>query len=492
MTIFNHLQQHPHRYFWLIPLVSLCLHLPIFQRDLAGVHVWRQSLTQTNIQNFHRYDNHILNPRINTFNGGDNILRYEFPIMQWSVAQLYRIFGDPIWVTRAAVFSISVLTLLGVFHLLYYQFSDGLWAWLGTWAFCFSPVFFYYAVNPLPDVLALCMGVWVLVFCSKLLIFNNLLDFIAAVFCLSIATLAKLPYVMFGVALLPFLVKTVRQNQLWRLFTLIVVGGVLFLPPFLWYKWVMPTWKTTGIIAGMLDNQTPVLKLLDYLASNVYRVLPLMLVNWGAMVFFYWGLKSFYRRIRDKKHISPLLSMWILVGLTVILYFLFELNVITSTHDYYMLPFLPPIFVVITEGGKIAWKKWENHPKRVFFAFLSLPIVALLTVGTYWSEDRNEFNTDVFKYRTALRQAVPDTAKCIFLNDESGHIFPYQVNKQGFVFSKDVLPMAWIADMIDNKGATFMYSDSRIIDESLDFQPFIAQRVGEFGSVRVFKLKLSR
>lgn len=184
--------------------------------------------------------------------------------------------------------------------------------------------------------------------------------------------------------------------------------------------------------------------------------------------------------------------MWILVGLTVILYFLFELNVITSTHDYYMLPFLPPIFVLITEGGKIAWKKWEKHSKRVFFAFLSLPIVALLTVGTYWSEDRNEFNTDVFKYRTALRKAVPDTAKCILLNDESGHIFPYQVNKQGFVFSKNVLPMAWIADMIDNKGVTFMYSDSRIIDDNVDFQPFIAQRVGEFGSVRVFKLKRLR
>ena len=82
-------------------LLSTIMHRGKFNKELSGIHTWRQTQTQWNIRNFYRHDHNILNPRVASFNGGkDNIYRYEFPIMQWCIAQLQRPFGEGIIVTR--------------------------------------------------------------------------------------------------------------------------------------------------------------------------------------------------------------------------------------------------------------------------------------------------------------------------------------------------------------------------------------------------------
>jgi len=78
---FKLLENKPYLCIILIALASIVLHYKIFTLDLQGIHVWRQTQTQINIQNFYRHDNNILNPRHNNFSWGDNIQRMEFPIM---------------------------------------------------------------------------------------------------------------------------------------------------------------------------------------------------------------------------------------------------------------------------------------------------------------------------------------------------------------------------------------------------------------------------
>src|SRR6056297_2935137 len=99
-------------------LCSIVLHWNIFTQDLSGSHIWRQSQTQWNIINFQKYDPNILNPRVASFNyDNDNLYRYEFPLMQWCIGMLHRLFGDAIIITRMSIFLIGCFSLLGFYKL---------------------------------------------------------------------------------------------------------------------------------------------------------------------------------------------------------------------------------------------------------------------------------------------------------------------------------------------------------------------------------------
>ena len=91
--------------------------------------------------------------------------------------------------------------------------------------------------------------------------------------------------------------------------------------------------------------------------------------------------------------------------------------------------------------------------------------------------------------KDALRKLVPNDEKCIILNDVSTYIFSYQIDKQGFIFQDDHLPMLWIDDMVKNYNVHYMYSDSRKVDGSPEFQPFVDSLIFERGTIKVFKLK---
>ena len=75
---------------WFLPVffglavgISIFQHYRIFSQDLIGYHVWRQTQTQTVIENFVYEDFNILNPRINDLYYEDGIFRREFPLAQW-------------------------------------------------------------------------------------------------------------------------------------------------------------------------------------------------------------------------------------------------------------------------------------------------------------------------------------------------------------------------------------------------------------------------
>jgi len=51
-------------------MISIGAHWTIFNTDLIGVHLWRQSQNEWYVRNFMREDNNILNPRIPAHNLG--------------------------------------------------------------------------------------------------------------------------------------------------------------------------------------------------------------------------------------------------------------------------------------------------------------------------------------------------------------------------------------------------------------------------------------
>jgi 4-amino-4-deoxy-L-arabinose transferase-like glycosyltransferase len=290
MNLRNTINKHALLFFLLIPIVSIGLHRRIFSTDLIGSHLWRQSQTEINIQNFYRHDFNIMNPRNNALNGdGNNIMRFEFPIMQWGVAVAHKVFGESITVTRISMFLIGLWGVLGIYFLLKWLWNDKIVALLGAWAFNFSPLFYYFTMNPFPDVFALCSTIWAIAFFFRYVKTEQKSAILVSATLLGIATLAKLPFVIFGSMVGIYVLQQWFTNGFKALKETIFLSLtyiLLLLPAFFWYKWVIPTWGDNGVLMGIFSNEVPLSKTLEIFQFYAYEFLPKLLLNYAAVPFF--------------------------------------------------------------------------------------------------------------------------------------------------------------------------------------------------------------
>jgi len=252
-------------FFAVILATSVWFHWPQFSKDLIGIHLWRQAQTGWNIRNFYRHDFNILNPRSCSFNGGnDNIYRNEFPVMQWMIAGTQKIFGESVVEMRICLFIIDLLSIFGMYSLLQLLFRNTLGSWMGAWVFCFSPLFFYYTINPLPDNFALCCSIWFLYFFFRFVEDQRSSSLIWSAVFLSLATLAKLPFIILAAGVG---IYVLQKFNIKKTFKVVGIFMLFLLPPISWYIWVIPTWSGNGIITGMFKNgisRKEVQDILDY------------------------------------------------------------------------------------------------------------------------------------------------------------------------------------------------------------------------------------
>jgi 4-amino-4-deoxy-L-arabinose transferase-like glycosyltransferase len=477
-----------------IAIISLLMHFPHFSKDLLGIHAWRQTQTQTTINCFYEEDMNILNSRKYERGSGEGIQRMEFPLIQWIIALFYKVLGSHIIITRITMFIISLFSVYGIYRLLNALSGNEVLALIGAWALNFSPSFYYYTINPLPDNIALCFGVWGL---SYFFIWiknkKNSLLFISGML-LSLATLCKLPFVLFysvpGVYLLMVFIwpalKSGVKSDVMRGIKYLLIQSCIIVFPVAWYVWVIPQWEGNGVVSGVFDNRESFEVLWAYLTFNLTSTLPELLVNYGAVLFF---LAGFYFTIRMKLYkkdlFLPLLSCCILL----VIYYLFEMNMIARTHDYYLFPFYPVIMILISYGAYHLLSSENKFFKNLsVLCFFILPVTAYIRMHNRWNEETPGFNKDLLTYKTELRAAVPEDALCVAGNDGSHFIFLYYIHKKGWVYNYDELRADSLTKMI-SEGAEYLYSDSRDLEKREDIKPFLAKMVNESGTVRVFRLK---
>jgi hypothetical protein len=470
-----------------IVVISAAMHFKHFDKDLMGMHVWRQTQTQSNIISFYEEDMNIFNPRRNDRGSGDGISRLEFPLMQWLVAGTYKIFGNHLLITRIWMFLIGVMSVFGLYKLLKVLFDDEVPALMGAWAFNFSPSFYYYTINPMPDNLALCFSTWgIFMF---ILWFKKGKGYAlpASGLLLAAGALSKLPFVLyFVVPLTWFLVEAIKGKE-WGNWLKKTTGVSAFmLLPLAWYITVVPQWQGNGIVQGMFDNKVPASVLMDNFQHHLFITLPEMLLNYGSVIFF---LAGFYFIIKNKayKHrLFPVFASW---GLVLIFYFLFELNMIGKSHDYYFFPFFPVLFILTAYGTYHLFMNSSGFIKAfVILLLLILPLTAWLRIDKRWDPDKPGFNRDLLVYKNELMEAVPKDALCIAGNDISHFIFFYYIDKKGWAFDNDNLAGDQLIQMI-KAGAEYLYSDSRKVENNSGIDVFLDEIVLEKGSIRVYRLK---
>jgi len=463
----------------------MLLHWHVFNMDLVGYHVWRQSETQTVINNFYKEDFNILHPRINDHADTDRIMRMEFPIMQWLFALFYKIFGNDIIITRILSFIIGLCSVWGVYTLCKNVFQNNAIAVIAAWTFNFSPLFYYYTLNPLPDNFALASAIWSVVFAFIYKRKADIIYLLYSALLLSLATLAKLPFILYGIV--PFIILWVQRknSSVLQFFGSLLLYILCIIPAFIWYIKVIPQWGGNVVIKGIFNTKEGLLSLLNILQGNLISTLPELLLNYGSVIFFITGLWLVFKKKRYKQKDFIVFIGW---GTAVIAYFLYELNAIGTMHDYYMLPFLPLLFLLVSYGAYhmlLNSRKWVKY--LAIFALLILPVTAFLRADSRWNPEDPLFESTYYKYKTQLRTLTPPNALCIIGNDNSHFILLYYIDRKGWAFDNNKLDPAQLEYYI-SKGAGYLFTDS-YIDTIAGIKQHLSQKIFYTGAVRVYKLK---
>jgi hypothetical protein len=461
-------------------MLSLGMRVHHLNQEFSGYHSWRQTQTQTTVLNFAFEDADILTPHTNTIRNGTTIERMEFPLMQWLFSWAYRWLGDQPIYSRLLTFLIGLGTLLAFYHLVLICSGNRTVAAIAAWSLTFSPLFYYYSINPLPDNMALMcsmIGLWVLV--DGPLSMKRLL--VAGMF-LSLAAAVKLPFVVFAPALLPMLWKLARQKGAMGAATTVLLG-LIFLPALAWYAWVIPTWGSNPVLAGDIGIRSDTW---DILHTVWTMMLPEMILNYAAVPFFLIGIVAFFKlRIHANPKVLPLL----IPVPFVLAYYLFELHAIGKAHDYYLFPFVPILFLAVALGVHYLVEQGGRWTRWVWLPVVVLPITCFLKADVRW--EPTGLNRQLWAHKEALRSIISETDRCIVGNDISERIFLYHLRRKGWAFMDDSLPADRLQACLD-EGATYIISTSRKLEADHALQPYLGEAVYVSDEVRAYRIHQKR
>lgn len=470
-------------------LVLFCtiyiLHNNIFDRDIIGPHSWRQSYTQQNIDCFYEEDNNILHPRTLGRRGGTGINPQEFPLLQWTIAQTYHVLGQSIRSTRILCFLFGLTAITGFFLLLKnLSLRRSTW-YAGTVLFSFSPLLFYYMMNPLPDLLAFTCAVWSLFFYARAHKEQKMWLFISGTFFLSLATAAKLPYILFGgvpIGLFYLYIRSKnkpgRNNLLW--------SAPLMIPPLAWYAYTLPGMQNNATLGGIFNSIVEGDSILNAITGNLTYSLPVLFLGYAATPLFVCGIIAIARN--GRKLLNEYLP-YTLCSILLVLYFLYESNLISTIHDYYMMPFLVPLFLIAAFGFQMLYQlKWT---KWIALALVVIsPFVANDVIQPRWNPGVTEYCHDLFQFRDELRAAVPDTAMVVMGNDLTMTVMPYYIHKKGWTYVDGELQRKDLESYMQS-GATYLYTNSAVTLGDTAIRKLLKREVGVYGTIHIFELSAS-
>lgn len=473
----------PVLFFIVAIFISVFQHYRVFSLDVIGYHSWRQTQTQTVIDNFYKVDFNILNPRLDDLHYPDGIYRMEFPLAQWLVACLYKLFGSHLFITRLFFYIITFISVFGMFKLTFVLTQNKLTSLLTAWFFLFSPVLYYYSVNPLPDNLALCFGVWSIYFWISYLNKNKNHLFILSCIFLTLSVAVKLPFIVFGAM---YLSKFYDKHALKKInIKYALTPFFIMIPTLFWYVWVIPTWGGNGVVRGIIDNDKTILQLLDIMQFNLFSTMPELLVNYATVPLLILGFYFLVKKLNIKNYIH---RSFIFVGILLIIYFLYEMHLIDRVHDYYLFPFLPMLFLIVAYAiQSIFLNPSSNFKYLILLSFLISPITAYLRCNSRWNSESPGFTKEFLSCKKQLQEIIPDTSKVLVCGDGSRSIVLYHLNRKGYSLGTNEMKEQDIKEGLD-KGVMFLITDCDV-DANLVLKNHTVDLLFKRNDVKLYTVK---
>jgi hypothetical protein len=499
----------------------------------GSIHQWRQADCLSIAKNYYEEGMNFFEPKIHFQGPVGGKAVSECPILNYTAAALWKIFGEHEFIYRLLEYIIFIIAIFSIFNLLFRHYRSFWLSFFAAGFFLTSPLLAYYSLNFIADVPAMSLGM--ICFCLFFEFYHTqkLSRFYLSLFIGTLAVLIKAS-ALIGVVLLIFfsLIDLLRLNDFFgtrRLFVkrsppliAIIVCVILVIS---WYRFalqynlnisnniflltVLPIWEMDEV--QLIYN-------LKMLFNNLF---PLFL---NKPMFFLFFALVMYVIARFKSLENFLKYSFVISGAFFLFYLLFFFQVF-SVHDYYLvnLMIFPLITIVCTisllskPGVLLLNKGFIRLFVIITFFFNSFHAAAIYRLRTveddkmvYWfpfisEEEKNLAKYNFWEYGNNIKRVehIEDDLRnagikredfVLSIPDNSFDISLYLMDQKGYTVAKDHIQNdSTVMDRFLGKVKYVIFSDTNLKQEKAykrlahHFEPFLIA-----GPVQVLKVKPGR
>lgn len=469
--------------FLLFLSLNLLLHFPFLNLPPSGTHVWRQCNTLAMSRNFAEEGMNIVEPKIDRRNETNGITGSHFPLYEWTLASISKVFGFSDALAR--VFSLLIFTfgMLAFYKLLLLFNVPSFLAQGGAFLLLSIPELYYHGINAMPDVLALTLALWAMVYWLVWQKNKKGVQLLLALLFSLGAGLIKFQFLMLPLATLvfiPFNVKSIVKNGLiW-----LGIGGLVFS----WYAYALALTKSSnlkefGLWIEPISNATKWTTFLENLSMDA----PEVLVGWPLLLCLIYLI---FKTIRTWKW--GRMAWFILAWLFMFICFYVVAIERMKNHTYYFMPVIPLIIVVAI----VLMKNIRISPRLLMLVLILNYTWALVRIiPSRWVESKRQIPVEFSdaNMRKAFNEVLPINSKCVVGPDISGCIFFYFTHTKGysFEFVEELVKVKQDRIDIDNmRAAGIQYL---IIKDGNILQPYLPaihlkRKLKTIGSFEIWEL----
>lgn len=488
-----------------------------------SIHSWRQSDCASLALNYSQNGMKFFQPETHnlTSDGGtiSNACTSEIPILYYSVAQLYKVFGYHEAIFRILNTLLFFLGLFYLFRLLNYLLRDSFWAISVSILFFTSPVLVFYGNNFISNSSALAFSIagwyYFIRFYAegkeKYFVVSMLVFLLAATF--KVTALFSL-FAIGGIYLIEvFRITRLKQNS--KLFKrpiqqLLLMAGVVAIV-FAWVlyaryynqKYDCTYFSTTIFPIWMLDKAN-VLEVFD----KIRKVWLHQYYHFSVLIVL--GLCSLFVAVFHKKNFKFLNLVLVIIFAEVLTYFLLQFWTFKD-HDYYTIDmYILPVLLLVS-----ACLVLKTRFNPIFTSVISKVIFAALVVfNIYYAQKINNerYNgwannmgvlNDSYSITPYLREIGITVNDTVISIPDGSHLSLYLMNQKGWTEYQDArlnrgepIPYNRDAEGIQksiNRGARYLIVDGiGQLYEKPYLQTFCTHLKGRYNNTLIFDLRDSK
>jgi hypothetical protein len=419
-------------FFFLIRLVG------ITNAPLEVDHNWRQSLTNMTARNFVEDGADLFHPRIDMAGNRTGIIGSEFPIFNYLIFFVSKVFGYAHWYGRLINLIFSSLGMW-FFYKLIEKISSKQIAFTSTLIFL-SSLWFMFSRKSMPDTFSVSLVIIGVYHIYSYLFENKNASIVwAFVFC-TLGGLSKIPAVSL-LAFLPLILfskRTPISRKTFVFITLSLSAICIFTWYFMWVPYLVETYRFQLYFPkGIVEGWNEIYPLMGAFFKKFYFS---ALSSYLGFVAFVFGCYFFIQKASKE-------IVWS-VALITLTFFVFILKTgsVFPLHNYYILPFAPLMAFVAAYSIVELKSKWQT----ILLVGISLEALANQQHDLF-IKPRELYKLEIEK---SIEPFVPRDAKVIVNGGPSPQDM-YFTHRKGWSYNNVELTSERI-DSLQKEGALFL------------------------------------
>ncbi len=363
------------------------------------VHAWRQADCLNFTLNYYNNRATFFAPRVNNVsNLGDSKTASDFPLVQYTVAQIWKVFGKSIMIFKLINLGFLLLGLIYLFKLAYYWTKDYFLSIITATLIFTSPVLVNYGPSFINEIQSFGLGLAGFYYAIKWIDEKRKKQFYALVLLFLFAGLAKVSiFFVYAIALLligkDFVVnyKNCNKTQKRKWF---INLAILLIPIIVcagWSKYaayynsihynlflvgIVPIWEINEE-----QKRFILMKIIDESMPQMFNLSLLLLITVFSFSFLILRVKEFFS--------NTYLVLLSSIVLFLIYMILFYQNL--GVHDYYYIMLLVIVSIIICLGIK---QINQSYPEIFSNKLIRLSLILSIIVYTYQASIKTWIRTN--------------------------------------------------------------------------------------------------